>query len=244
MKPKLFVGSSREQLDLARAAQEELEHDVEATVWNQGVFDLSRNTMASLIDALEESDFALFILSPDDITKIRNRENQTVRDNVIFELGLFTGRLGIERCFMIVPAGVDDLHLPSDLAGLTPAYYQPDRQDGNLVAALGPACNRIRRAIQRQGDFKPAPAPKNGDVKAPPVFTDDPNDCLALIMSWMGSRNRSANSKVIYYDAVDKELNLTPGSARKYIEKAAEKYNYQAKIKGNDTILFEKHYAG
>lgn len=121
MKPRVFIGSSVEQLELAYATQEALEYEVESTVWSQGVFALSRTTLASLMDVLDETDFGIFVLAPDDITNIRNADQRTVRDNVIFELGLFIGRLGADRCFLIVPRGLDDLHLPSDLAGVTPA---------------------------------------------------------------------------------------------------------------------------
>lgn len=95
MKPRLFVASSSEQLDLAHAAQENLDRDAEVTVWDQGIFEPSRNTMASLLDQLDSSDFGLFIFAPDDVTAMRDRTHSTVRDNVIFELGLFAGRLGI-----------------------------------------------------------------------------------------------------------------------------------------------------
>lgn len=126
MKPRVFIGSSVEHVDLAYATQEGLEHDVEPTVWSQGVFALSRTAMASLIDQLDESDFGIFVLAPDDATTIRYTTKQTVRDNVIFELGLFIGRLGPDRCFLVVPRGGDDLHLPTDLLGITPATFDPD----------------------------------------------------------------------------------------------------------------------
>jgi len=239
MKPRIFIASSRERLDLARAAQEDLEHDIESTVWNQGVFELSRSSMASLMDVLNESDFGLFILAPDDITAMRDKTNQTVRDNVIFELGLFAGHLGIERCFMIVPSDTEDLHLPSDLAGLTPASYDSGRQDGNMVAALGPACNRIRRAVQKLGMLEVA-APPEESQGAEAEFCSDAIDCVAIIRSWMGHRNSSLNTAVIRYNDVDRELKLSPGSARLYIEQAASKYDYIPSMKGKDTILFER----
>lgn len=129
-KPRMFVGSSVERLDLAYAAQEGLEHDVEVTVWAQGVFTLSRTAMASLVDELDQSDFGLFILAPDDVTAVRDQSRQTVRDNVIFELGLFAGRIGIDRCFLIVPRGVDDLHLPTDSLALLPRRTIPTDKMG------------------------------------------------------------------------------------------------------------------
>ena len=67
------------------------------------------------------------------------------RDNLLFELGLFTGALGRARTFMVYCRD-DKLHLPSDLAGVTAATY-PAREDDNLEAALGPVCIRIKRAM-------------------------------------------------------------------------------------------------
>ncbi|SDF37134.1 TIR domain-containing protein [Bosea robiniae] len=244
MKPRIFIGSSVEHLNLAYAAQENLEHEVEPTVWSQGVFEPSRTAMASLLDQIEESDFGLFIFSPDDITAMRDVKKRTVRDNVIFELGLFIGRLGAERCFVVVPRGVDDLHLPTDLTGLTPASFDADRQDGNLQAALGPACNRVLRAIKKLGSLTQREATAaSGDSIASSsdnALVDDRNDCIALIQSWMGHRSSSENRQALKYDDVDKELGLASGSARLYIEEAATQWNYVARIKGKDFILFEE----
>lgn len=153
IKPTMFIASSGENDDIAYDVQESLEDDVESTVWTQGVFSLSRTSMESLVDQLRVSDFGVFILAPDDVTKIRKVSKQTVRDNVIFELGLFVGHLGRERCFLVVPKGVEDLHLPTDLLGVTVAKYDPRRQDNNLLASLGPASNRIRREVAKLGPF-------------------------------------------------------------------------------------------
>ena len=155
MKPKVFIASSTEGLDAAYGVQESLESEVEATVWNQGVFAPSRVLMESLIEVLDGSDFGILVLTPDDVTKVRGETRRSVRDNVIFELGLFIGRLGRERCFMICPNGPADLALPSDLLGLTLLPYEAGRSDGNLVAALGPACNRIRRTVLTLGPNSP-----------------------------------------------------------------------------------------
>ncbi|MBP2294918.1 TIR domain-containing protein [Azospirillum rugosum] len=243
MKPKIFIASSVENLDIAYAAQEALEHDVEATVWSQGVFTPSRTAMASLIDVLDDSDFGLFIFSPDDIVNFRDCSLNAVRDNVVFELGLFIGRLGSDRCFMVVPRGVEDLHFPTDLLGLTPATYDPDRQDGNMVASLGPACNRIRKAIARIGLLKTQTLQAMNAISEPAFAPiSDQNDCILLIQSWMGARTEDDNCRAIRYTDVDRELKLLPGSAEKYIQKAAENWDYKLERKGKDFILFAKNY--
>ena len=72
---------------------------------------------------------------------MRDTVSQVVRDNVIFEFGLFIGKLGPEPVFFVIPRG-EELHLPSDLLGLTPLTFDPHRTDHNLRAALGPCAKR------------------------------------------------------------------------------------------------------
>ena len=74
MKPALFVGSSSESLDVAYAAQKNLEDLAEVIVWTQGIFELTRSYLESLLDALEDTEFGLFIFGPDDLIKIHGTE--------------------------------------------------------------------------------------------------------------------------------------------------------------------------
>lgn len=242
MKPRVFVASAQEHLDLAYAVQEGLDYDAEATVWTQGVFQLSRSTLAALLDQLDVSDFAIFIMAPSDTAVMRNDNRSTVRDNVVFELGLFTGRLGHERCFIIVPRGADELHLPTDLLGITPAEYDADRQDKNLVAALGAACNRIRKSIKRLGSHTQALEEIAAPEYEPEAVSlmDDENDCISLIESWMGSRSPTKNMAVLHFREIDHLLNLAPGSARLHTAKAAERFSYVVDRVGKDTIKLVK----
>ncbi len=69
--PSVFIGSSVEGLGIAHALQIALEFDAEPTVWNQGIFKPTRHTLRDLTGAMESSDFAVFIFTPDDITTLR-----------------------------------------------------------------------------------------------------------------------------------------------------------------------------
>lgn len=153
MKPRAFIGSSVEGLNVAYAVQQNLLHDAEITVWDQGVFELSSTTIESLVKALSSNDFAIFVFSADDILKMRGKESSSVRDNVLFELGLFIGKLGRERVFFLMPDGAE-LHLPSDLIGITPGKYEPKRADGSMQAATGPASHQIRLQIKKVGQIE------------------------------------------------------------------------------------------
>lgn len=154
MKSKIFIGSSVEGLAVAYAIQQNLLHDAETTVWDQGVFELSDTTIESLTKALSKADFGIFVFTPDDAVKIRNVDSRAVRDNVLFEFGLFIGKLGRERVFFIMPSGVD-AHIPSDLVGIAPGRYETNRSDGSMQAATGPVCHQMRQKIKTLGRIDP-----------------------------------------------------------------------------------------
>lgn len=92
-KPSIFIASTVESLDIADECNVNLDHQAEVTVWKHG-FDLSQSTIDSLVKKAESVDFAIFIFTPDDVTTIRDQQKNTVRDNIVFELGLFVGTLG------------------------------------------------------------------------------------------------------------------------------------------------------
>jgi CRP/FNR family transcriptional regulator, cyclic AMP receptor protein len=116
--PKLFIISSTEALNVAREVQAQLERDVFSTVWNEGVFFAGGYSLEALEKAVSESDFAVGIAQPDDILESRGAKQPTLRDNVLFELGLFMGKLTRHRAILIHPR-VAGLKLPTDLYGLT-----------------------------------------------------------------------------------------------------------------------------
>ena len=150
-KPSIFVGSSSERILLANAVQELLAPYATVSVWNH-TFQLGSGTLESLERQLALMDFAVLILAAEDITISRGDEMLAPRDNVLFELGLFLGRLGRERAFYLYDDAIK-VKLPSDLAGITGASYT---HDDNLLASLGPACNKIRGRMAEIGlRFKP-----------------------------------------------------------------------------------------
>jgi hypothetical protein len=136
----------------------------EVVVWTQGIFQLTKSYLESLMDALEDTEFGLFILGPDDVIRIRGTEVPTARDNVVFELGLFIGRLGRERSFILMPRSAD-FHLPTDLLGINTASFQPPSRPDRLQAALGPACHDIRNAIRNHIALRNPATSDNPDME-------------------------------------------------------------------------------
>lgn len=147
-KPRLFIMSSIEGLAVAREIQSQLNHDALATVWTDGVFWAGGYPLEALEQSVQDSDFGIAVAMFEDIVESRGDRIPSIRDNVLFELGMFMGKLGRRRSILVYPSH-RGLKLPSDLHGLTPASYLPG-ESKDLPSRLGPVCNQIRKII---GDF-------------------------------------------------------------------------------------------
>lgn len=149
-KIRVFIISSAESIAVARAVQNAFAYDpFTTTVWTDGVFKVSNYTLQSLEDEVDKSDFAIAIAHADDLTDSRGKEWPSPRDNVIFELGLFMGRLGKERAILMEPRDVG-VKLPSDLAGITTVPYRYVKGE-DAAQLIAPACNVLRDHINRLG---------------------------------------------------------------------------------------------
>ena len=149
--PRVFIGSSVEGLPVAKAIQAGLAHaNAIVETWTQNVFTPSKGTMEALEKKAATSDFAVLIATADDAATIRGKNQAVARDNVILELGLFMGAIGRERTVFVLPRGVN-MHIPTDLLGITPLTYQPPAKPADLAARLGPVCTDLETLINFHG---------------------------------------------------------------------------------------------
>jgi len=165
-KPRVFIGSSREAIPYVNAVHNELSRVAEVTPWTTA-FNPMKYTMEDLESQLDQNDFAIFICSPDDIIVMRGIKYLITRDNTLFEMGLFWGKLRRNRVFFLIPNKTRDIrveedeellnyHLLSDLIGINPLTYEI-RNIENYKAAVSVACNEIKEIISQEGlytDYK------------------------------------------------------------------------------------------
>lgn len=147
---RVFIICSVEALPVARLIHSGLQHDpFDVIIWSEGVFKVTNYTLESLEDEVDQADFAIAVAHSDDIAEIREMEWPVPRDNVIFELGLFMGRLGRSRAILMEPRE-EKVKLPSDFAGLTTIgfRYVPGKDEASHIA---PAVNALRTHIQVMG---------------------------------------------------------------------------------------------
>jgi len=146
-RPRVFISSSFEGIDYARAIQTHLEGYAISQIWDEQRFDLGRPVLESLIRTVSKFDFAVLVFTADDYFDIA-RSRGFARSNVAFEAGLFVGRLGIRRTFFVAP-DVSMHRFASDLAGVSIVNYDPRAL--SATAAVGPAAYRILNQIRTLG---------------------------------------------------------------------------------------------
>ncbi|MGF6439680.1 TIR domain-containing protein [Paraburkholderia youngii] len=95
-KVNVFAISSVEALSVAETGVLAFEHaeNIKFCNWPDNVFGVSSYPLDDLERHLDTADFAIAIAQDDDLTTSRKERKPNPRDNVIFELGLFMGRLG------------------------------------------------------------------------------------------------------------------------------------------------------
>lgn len=124
---RVFLISASEGKDIADRIVAYFEDwDFEIVPWYaEGFFPPSGFTLPTLEKALPDFDHAIAVATTDDITISRDKKQRSMRDNVLFEAGLFMGRLGRERVVIIEPEHVQDeggeqidKKTPSDFFGM------------------------------------------------------------------------------------------------------------------------------
>ena len=148
-KPRIFLGSSKEQEKLLQALTRGLEEIAHVEPWTTS-FNPGTTALERLVELAHEVDFAAFVFAQDDWTTNSSQPSPLTesgqaspRDNVVFEAGLFGGALGMRRTFILHASGSK---LPTDLLGLTSVRYE-----GTTPAEMRVINQKLRKAIENAG---------------------------------------------------------------------------------------------
>ncbi|HKP97540.1 MAG TPA: TIR domain-containing protein [Fibrobacteria bacterium] len=148
--PAVFIGSSSEGLNVATSIHKFLQRQTcVSRLWSDGVFECSKTTIEDLLTQAGESDFAVIVLTSDDVTRSRGKRKSSPRDNVIFELGLFMGALKRERTIIVSPRN-DDIKIPTDLLGVTRLTFEKNRKK-SLPKVLKSVTREIKAKLTKYG---------------------------------------------------------------------------------------------
>lgn len=158
MKRKIFIGSSKEGLDIAKQVSEQISiicgDWLTVELWSDGgVFQMNKSALDSLINASRRFDYGLLIATRDDRATVRRRKFWIPRDNVMFEMGMFLGSLGLTRAFLLVE---NSNKLPTDYNGITVGYFnRKDKKSTELE------CSKLIKMLENTKNtfnLKPLPS--------------------------------------------------------------------------------------
>lgn len=208
----IFVGSSSEGAKYYEdvcSTLEEQGHDVKA--WKAS-FHKGEGFLASLLRTAEEIDAALLVATPDDVLHRRGEHNRVLRDNVLFEAGLFIGALGPLAAGIIV-AGSDAVLLPTDLAGISTFSFREDKRHA-FARDVRQWADKILIARPRQEPARRTAAAVRG-IADP--FLDD---VRGLLLPRIETALRQASSGVIeltpdqYFERIRAEIENASDTTR------------------------------
>lgn len=167
-KVRVFIGSSSQvrQYQLMLVDKLLRSSTIEVVRWDSDQFRTGGQFfLDTLLNATAEKDldFAVFIFSEDDAIKSSEKIYYTPRDNVLFELGLFMGKLTKERTFVLAPKPWQTkLKILSDLQGYMPELYSKPKAGttkrarlANLKKVLKPAVLDIKARMKKLGPRDP-----------------------------------------------------------------------------------------
>lgn len=144
-KPNIFIAASSAANEYATAVQRHLEKDFNVRVWSD-VRARYKFLPQNIGNLPSQYDFGVFIFSDNDTLTKDNQQFPITRDNVLFEFGVFVGKLGYERCYILAP-NLPNFHLPSDLDGfLFDSFIKPSNKN-DIESAFRVPCGNIRQDI-------------------------------------------------------------------------------------------------
>lgn len=143
--PRLLIASSSEGLLYARSLRDAVRPDIEAEVWDEGLFKPGEYTLESLLEHGREFDGALVLATADDRVISRGASSRAPRDNLLLEYGLFIAIFGRHRSLLLVEAE-KTFKTPTDVAGLTSI---PFRRTANPRKGLKRAAQIVRMQAAR-----------------------------------------------------------------------------------------------
>jgi predicted nucleotide-binding protein len=153
-RPRVFIGSAGDTLGIAAFAKKELQRSCDVDIWTEA-FTPNGLLLSKILRLTLDYDAGVFVFDGSDLTTSKGQLFTTVRDNVVFEIGVFMGGLGAERTFLLAGAG-EMTKVPSDIRGLLMATSEEPTEKGvrvatrriaTALAGLGPALRSSHNEI-------------------------------------------------------------------------------------------------
>jgi hypothetical protein len=158
---RIFIGSSSEARDIAGSLSTILRREgFVAKTWYSGTFYPGEHYFESIKREVILADYAILVVTPEDKIVKRGKRTYATNDNVLLELGMFIGVLGIIKVFYLSISDnregeVKEVPLPSDLKGIKFLNVTRSHSDEIFNQDLANICTTIKdRIIQLENATK------------------------------------------------------------------------------------------
>lgn len=142
-RPSVFLGSSKEGEAVGEIIIGELKDMADCVLWSKDFFKLNVSSFDNLCKEAISFDFAVLVATKDDKSIIRKKKHLVIRDNVVFEYGLFSGAIGRQKTFIVVQEGTK---IPSDWSGISLLFFKTEQD-------LLEVCEKLRKKIAEEHEL-------------------------------------------------------------------------------------------
>lgn len=156
MKPKIFISSSAKGMEFVNALTEKLSKAADPIVWSANELSLSGNIIEKLNEYIEESNYGVFFIAPDELSENNDGHINIVKENILFELGLWLGKKGKDSMVIVAPDNIKNNIFPSDIKILKNKYYSVNKNDLNKKGAVESTFDIINKEILDNVIFYPS----------------------------------------------------------------------------------------
>jgi predicted nucleotide-binding protein len=134
--PRVFIAYGRDFVARDAVSKYLTGLGIQPVVFSE-VADYGKTVIEKFEDIASRCEFAIILLTPDDkqVHDPENNQSMRARQNVIFEMGWFFGRLGRRKTLLLRRGNIE---LPSDVEGVLFKQYRvsPLEVGDEIVAAL------------------------------------------------------------------------------------------------------------
>ncbi len=192
---RVFIGTTIEQKDAIPVLVRHLKRaGFEVLPWLTA-FKPGEYNLEALFRAVTETDAAVFLMTLDDKRWFRGKKDDTPRDNLIFEAGLWMSKYGRRRVFLVVPLRPSQkLGLPTDLSGLTVPTSKL-RAGGRVAKSLDGVAKTICKNLKAVSGVDPEPLRLHPKLKA--MLSSAPDEASyieTVVAPWPRARDPIASA--------------------------------------------------
>ena len=133
-KPNVFIASSSlpSAKKVVQQLVSQLSTEFRLVPWYYANFQAGEMLLDSLLVKAKQCEYAIFVFEPDDLLHLEQKQGEAepravVRDNVLLELGIFFGLVGVENTVILKHKKIE--RLPSDLQGVLYLEYEDEPEN-------------------------------------------------------------------------------------------------------------------